>query len=168
MQKSILLLSILATISLSSSGLSAEAKITAFYDKNPAEKKLEFRCIAKGLESGKKYIVAVGTGSPIATHGTVEIPAGAKIETEQRSYAEKDIARINPAIKELKAEGYQLSVQEVSTEAELKYRFQISYQDMEKLKADSIPFYLYISREFAPNVFYIVDYYEMTPGNLLK
>lgn len=168
MRKKTFLLSVLATLVLSASLLQAEAKITAFYDRNPPQQRLDFRCIAKGLEGGKKYILAVGSVSPIAVKGSIEVPEGSKIETEQRSYVEKDIARINPAVKELKAEGYRLSVQQVSPESELRYRFEISYKDMEKLKADNTPLYLFISREFAPNVFYIVDYYEMAAGNLLR
>ena len=167
MQKRNFLLSIFAAV-LFSPGLFAEASITTFYDKNAAQKKLDFRCIAKGLETGKKYMVAVGTVSSIALKGTVEVPQGAKVETEQKSYVEKDIARINAGIKELKAEGFRLTVQELSPEAEIKYRFEISYQDMEKLKADQSPLYLFISREFSPNLYYIVDYYELQPANLLK
>ncbi|MBI4455493.1 MAG: hypothetical protein HY644_06300 [Acidobacteria bacterium] len=168
MRKKTIALSVFATLVLFPSILFAEAKITAFYDKNPAQQKFEFRCIAKGLEPGKKYIVAAGSGSPITVKGSIEIPEGSKIETAQKSYTEKDVARINPAVKELKAEGYQLTVQQVSPEAEIRYRFDILYQDMEKLKTTNSALYLYISREFAPTVFYIVDYYEMTPASLLR
>ncbi|MBI2822233.1 MAG: hypothetical protein HYX74_08415 [Acidobacteria bacterium] len=167
MQKKIFVLSVFATLAFSSSFLSAEAKITAFYDRNPAEQKLQVRCIAKGLESGKEYIVAVGAGSAITAKGSVEVPEGSKIEAEAKSYVEKDIARINPAIKELKAEGYRLTVHQVSPESEVRYLFDISLADMEKLKQGNNPLYLYISREFAPNVFYIVDYYEMAPATLV-
>ena len=168
MQRKLLLLSVVATFLFSSAPALAEAKITAFYDKNNKEQKLQFRCIAKGLEEGKRYIVAVGTTLQISAKGSVEAPAGSKVDQEPQSYIEKDISRIQPALKELKAQGYRLNVKQLAPDSEVRYLFEISYQDIEKLKANNNPIYLYISREFAPNVFYIVDYYEMTPGNLLK
>lgn len=167
MQRKRLLLSV-AILLLASPMLHAEAKITAFYDKNAKEQKLLFRCIAKGMEAGKKYIVAVGTSAPITVKGSIELPEGAKVGQEPQSYVEKDISRINPALKQLNAEGYRLTVQELSVEAEVRYRFELSYQDVEKLKASNSPIYLYISQEYAPNVYYIVDYYEMAPSSLVK
>jgi hypothetical protein len=157
-----------AVLLLASPVLHAEAKITAFYDKNTKDQKLLFRCIAKGMEAGKKYIVAVGTSAPITVQGSIELPEGAKVGQEPQSYVEKDINRINPALKELNSQGYRLNVQELAPEAEVKYRFELSYADVEKLKASNSPIYLYISREYSPNVYYIVDYYEMAPSSLVK
>ena len=165
--KSLLLSSVVVCLLLTAA-VRAEPTITAFYDKNAQEQKLQFRCIAKGLEDGKKYVMAVGTGTAISVTGAIDVPAGAKVDPEKHSGVEKDIVRIQPALKELKAEGYRLNVHQIPPDGEVKYRFDISYQDMEKLKAANVPIYLYISREFAPNVYYIVDYYEMAPGSLLK
>ena len=161
------LLLTLATLVFSSSVLLAEAKITVFYDKNPAEKKLQFRCMTKGLEPGKNYIIAIGAVAPIVVKGSIETPEGAQILTEPRSYVEKDISRINAGIKEVKAEGFKLTVKQVSPEAELRARFEIAFEEIEKLKTANSALFLYISREFSPNLFYIVDYYDMLPAKLL-
>lgn len=77
--KSLLLSSVVVCLLLTAA-VRAEPTITAFYDKNPQEKKLQFRCIAKGLEDGKKYLMAVGTGTAISVTGAIDVPAGAKVD----------------------------------------------------------------------------------------
>ena len=145
----------------------AEATITAFYDKNPTQQKIVFRCIAKGLEAGNRYRIAVGTLCEIAVKDTIEIPQGAKIEKEEKKFVNKDIVRVEPTIKELKAQGYEINVQEAAPQTEVRVIFEISFKEIERLKTEKSPLYLYIAKQFGPDVFYLVDYYEMPPAKLL-
>lgn len=156
-----------ATLILSAPALRAEATITAFYDKNPTLQKVVFRCIAKGLEAGNKYRIAVGALSEIAVKDSIEIPQGVKIEKEEKKFVMKDIERVEPAVKELKAQGYEIKVQELAPQTEVRVTFEISFKEIEKLKTEKSPLYFCISKQFAPDVFYIVDYSEMPPAKLI-
>ncbi|HEY2931239.1 MAG TPA: hypothetical protein VGK99_05785 [Acidobacteriota bacterium] len=151
--------------------LLAKESISTVYLNNGTKKQIEFRVTVKGLESAKRYVIAVGASSPVSVRYEEDprIPEGAKIEKTEKKFTDKDVVRINPAIPELKSVGYELNVQEVSPEAEIRCRIAISYEELEKLKAAKSPIFLYLSRIFsAEQVFYIVDYYEINPASLVR
>ncbi|HEV8131646.1 MAG TPA: fibronectin type III domain-containing protein [Acidobacteriota bacterium] len=168
MRRNTSLVAVVVSLILSAAVLRAEATITTFYDKNFAEQKLIFRCVVKGLEAGNRYRIAVGSLSPITMKDSLEIPQGAKMDKEEKKFLAKDIARIEPSIKELNAQGFEINVQEVSPQAEVRAIFDVPFKEIEKLKAGKSPLFIYVSRQFAPDVFYMVDYYQMDPSKLVK